>query len=159
MLFGVVLASVLALGATDTAFARDKRCHDYDGRGYRPSGYDGRDAQISNRIAKDEYLIRRWGGTGRHEKVVRWAHEDIAKAQRNLDEYRYGGRRYDRVDDRDYYPYDRGYDRGYDPYDDRRDDPYYGSGSGYPIDAYGSFDIKRDWPYLLGGMLGTYSGR
>ncbi len=156
VLSGVLLASFLALGAADTAFAEhNKRCR--NGDRYRPSRYDGQCGQVIQRIEHDRALIRRWSGTGRHQKVVRWAHEDLSKAQRKLDECRYNVRYGDP------YEYDRGYDpydvRGYDPraYDPRGYDPY--SGGGYPIDAYGSFDFKRDWPYLLGGVLGAYAGR
>ncbi len=165
VLSGVLLTSFLALGAADTAFAEhNKRCR--DGDRYRPARSDGQCGQVMQRIAHDRSLIQRWSGTGRHQKVVRWAHEDLGKAQRKLEECRYGARYGDRYDyDRGYDPYDvRGYDpREYDPraYDPRGYDPSYGGG--LPLGAYGSvdgsFDFKRDWPYLLGGVLGAYSGR
>jgi hypothetical protein len=102
--------------------------------------YD-RCGSVLERIDHDRDLIAQWQHTGRHQKVVQWAHEDIAKARQDL----YACR----SETRPGYGYDpyvypaRGYDDGY--------DPYYESDRG--------FDWNRDWPWLVGSMITGQLGR
>jgi hypothetical protein len=132
------------------AYGRD----DYRGSYGRVGGNDRCSAGAAVRINKDRAMIRRWEGTGRHQKVVQWARQDLANVQRDLANCRGQARNgyYDR--DVDYNPYDSRpvYDPSYDrdPYSGN-DDPYYGSDRG--------FDFKRDWPLALGAVLGAQIGR
>jgi hypothetical protein len=137
----------------------------YDRRGYDPyyAGAGGQCSAIVERINKDRATIRQWQGTGRHSKVVDWSKGDLRNAYRDLDRcrrdpsYDYP---YDNVswppryenDDRYYDP-----DYGRDPYSGRNpyDDPYYGGGNPYLGAIDGSFNLKQDWPLLLGAFLGA----
>jgi hypothetical protein len=161
----VILSGILAAALTLTlahpaaadpppwagVWRNGKQCRDGgDLRGgrFRASGYDPCSVLI-NRIRYDRSLIAQWQGTGRHEKVVRWAHEDIAKAQRELSDCR-SQARYDAAN-YGYDPYYQQPPRYYDPYSAAPygSDPYYGGG----------FEWKRDWPLLLGSMINGQIGR
>jgi len=128
-------------------------------RGYGGNGrYDQCSANFSARMNKDRGLINQWQGTGRHDKVVRWAYEDQAKAQRDLANCR--GQQYNRSYD-PYYGSNNGYDPyyrqsydprpSYDPYYGNGNDPYYGTNGG-------GFEWKRDWPLVLGTVLNGQVG-
>jgi hypothetical protein len=114
------------------------------------SGYD-RCGPVLDRIDHDRGLIGQWQNTGRHQKVVQWAHEDIAKARQDLYACRsetspaagsYGYDPYGR-------PPARGYDAGYPPQPGY--DPY--------SQSDGGFDWNRDWPWLVGSMINGQLGR
>lgn len=121
-----------------------------DDRGWRGTrrGY-GECASLLDRMDHDRDLIAQWEHTGRHQKVVQWAREDIANARRDLYECRSGGpyRSSPYGDGADCGPSAWGYgtDSGYDPYD-----PY---GRYGPYDPRDGFDWNRDWPLLLGALI------
>lgn len=113
-------------------------------------GYD-RCGPVLERIDYDRGLIGQWQNSGRHQKVVQWAHEDIAKARQDLYACRSetslapGAYAYD--------PYGRqparSYDAGYPPQ----------SGYGPYSQSDGGFDWNRDWPWLVGSMINGQLGR
>ena len=145
MLLSGVLAAGLSVSIVPQASARH-----WDDRGCD---------QVADRIDQDRSKIAEIGPTGRHRKALQWYQDDLRSAYRDMDQCRYGtdDARYDRD------PYYRS-SRSYDPsYDSGRYDPSYDSGdSGSYDDPYGGaigaavngdFDIKRDWPMLLGLFL------
>ncbi|MGH7821734.1 MAG: hypothetical protein ACREQ9_18380 [Candidatus Binatia bacterium] len=119
----------------------------YDSRrydGYRYGGGADRCAPIIARAEKAREGLRRWSGTGRHEDAQRAWREVLSRTPQRLRECqlanRNGGGRY--------YPGSYG---GYDePY---YDDPYYGGSVG------AGFELKRDWPLLLGPLLGQFGNQ
>jgi hypothetical protein len=122
-------------------------------RGDSHGGYFGakgyhRSNPIYDRINYDRSLIAQWQNTGRHQKVVRWAREDIAKAQRELAEYR---------SQRRFNPANYAYDPHSQPPPSY--DPYYAAQSGSDPYYDGGFDWKRDWPVLLGTVVNGQTGR
>jgi len=122
-------------------------------RRYDESRYDGRCAQVIDRIELDRSKIAEITPTGRHRKALQWYKDDLRNAHRDLDRCRYG----DDTAGYDPDPY-YGAGRSYDPYyDSARNDPYSDSGRYDPYyddaSADQSFDIKRDWPMLLGIFL------
>lgn len=98
---------------------------------------DGRCGQIIDRMNIDRGKIAEITPTGRHRKALQWYKDDLRNAQRDL--------------------YNCRNQVAYEPppsYDDRAYDPYYGRGSYDPYyDGNGSFDWKRDWPFLLGTLI------
>jgi hypothetical protein len=152
MLLSGVLAAGLSVSWASQASAKNCRRSD----GYLTSAYgdySDRCSQIRDRIDLDRSKIAEIGPTGRHRKALQWYQDDLRNAYGDLDRCRYGDdtARYDRED-----PYYRTRP-SYDPYyESRRAEPYYdNSGSYGPLGAAvdGSFDIKRDWPMLLGLFL------
>lgn len=170
LLFGAILAaSTLLIGAApaladpppwSAAYQKHhkhhgKYCkhpsHRYDaGRydrydGYRYGGGPDACAPVIAKAQKARDGLRRWSGTGRHGDAQRAWREVLARTPQRLRECRLA-KRYDRGG---YYPGSYGgYDDGY--YDD---DPYFGGSYG------GSFELKRDWPLLLGPLLGQYGNQ
>jgi len=162
MLLSGILAAALTLTIAPYAAAdpppwaraarQDKHCRDQGnlrGSQFGAASY-GRYNPLLARIQYDRSLIAQWQGTGRHEKVVRWAYEDIEKAKREL----YENRAPARFEPTHY---------GYDPYYRQRP-PYYGPNSApqYGRDPYyggDGFDWKRDWPLLLGTVINGQTGR
>jgi len=141
MLLSGVLAAGLSVSLVPQASARH-----WDERGC---------GQVADRIDLDRSKIAEIEPTGRHRKALQWYKDDLRDAYRDMDQCRYGAddTRYDRD------PYYRT-SRSYDSYDDERYDPSYDSGRyddpyGGAIGAAvnGDFDIKRDWPMLLGLFL------
>ncbi len=133
-----------------------RRNDGYYGNGYygggngRSRGDNTKDCgAIMDRMRNDQNKINEIGGSGRHKKALQWYRDDLNNAQRDMGRCRSGsidepyGNVYGSYDPRAYDP------RSYDPrsYDPSSYDPYYG-GSGD-----GSFDWKRDWPLIVGGML------
>jgi hypothetical protein len=121
---------------------------DFRGGHFAARGYD-RSNPIYDRINYDRGLIAQWQNTGRHQKVVRWAREDIVKAQRELSEYR-SQRRFNTAS------------YGYDPYSQQPPpsyDPYYPAQRQYDPYSDGGFEWKRDWPLLLGTVINGQTGR
>jgi hypothetical protein len=108
---------------------------------------------IRDRIDHDRSLIAQWEYTGRHQKVVRWAHQDISKARGDLYQCRSQARFDDAEDD------DLGSETtvGY-----FRDDlaPY---GDWVQVLVYGwawrPHNVDPDWrPYTRGRWLNTDYG-
>jgi hypothetical protein len=156
----LVAATILAVGAgplvteADAKHKHNRYCdHDRDGRYDRYERLDGRYrndrnlrydsgrcADVQRRISKARYEIQKNEGTGRHEDALRWFKNDLRKA--HAERVRYCGGRGGAWGWDDVY-----YDRDdYDRYDDGRYDPYYGGRE--------DFELKRDWPALLGLFMG-----
>ena len=160
MLLSGILAAALTLTLVPRVAAdpppwagvwrHDKHCRDQGNfrGGYLGAGGFDRCSPLLGRINYDRGLIAQWQNTGRHQKVVRWAHEDIAKAQRELSECRSQGR----FNTSNY---------GYDPYQQppRSYDPYYPTQRQYDPYYDGGFEWKRDWPLLLGTVINGQTGR
>ena len=147
----MLLSGVLAAGLSVSLVPRASARH-FD----RDEGYSGRCAQIADRIDFDRSKIAEIEPTGRHRKALQWYEDDVRDAYRDMDRCRYGddNARYDRDP---YYRTSRSsdpyYDNGrYDPsYDSNGYDDPYGGAIGAAVN--GDFDIKRDWPMLLGLFL------
>ena len=163
----LVAATILAVGVGPFVTEADAKKHkhnrycDHDRDG-RPDRYErrldngryrydtnryerydsGRCADVQRRISKATYEIRKNEGTGRHEDATRWFKNDLRKAHAERARY-CGGRGGSWGWDDAYYDRDVYEDR----YDDGRYDPYYGGGRE-------DFDMKRDWPALLGLFMG-----
>ena len=158
MLLSGILAATLTLTLAPQVAAdpppwagvwrHNKHCRDGDFRGgyLGARGYD-QCSPLVGRINYDRGLIAQWQNTGRHQKVVRWAHEDIAKAQRELYECRS-----QRRNTASY---------GYDPYSQQPPPSYayYPAQRQYDPYSDGGFEWKRDWPLLLGTVIDGQFGR
>ena len=137
----VVLSGVLAAGLSVSAVPQAAAKH-WD-RDFDESRYD-RCSQITDRIDLDHSKIDEIGPTGRHRKALQWYEDDLRNAERDLDRCRYGDETAS-YDPDPYYPNGRSSDPDY---DSGRDDPSYDDSN-----ADQGFDIKRDWPMLLGLFL------
>ena len=146
-LLSVMLAAGLSLGFAQTAAAKHYRDYDddCDRRGdYRDARYSAGDqcGEIYRRIDLDRAKIDEIEPTGRHRKALQWYKDDLRNAARDLDNCRYGRA--------DTYRTDRSYDPYYQP--GRYEDPSYGDDGDRP------FEWKRDWPVLLGTVIGGNLG-
>ncbi|HEX9815483.1 MAG TPA: hypothetical protein VGB18_00770 [Candidatus Thermoplasmatota archaeon] len=107
--------------------------------GYDPIIYE-RCGHVLNRVQKARTGLARWEGTGRHAKAVRAWREYIRTAPRRVEQCRVAALQNQR------YAHSTGW------YDE---DAYY-QDEYFP--GYGaSFDLKTQWPAILGGLLGQYS--
>jgi hypothetical protein len=178
MLAGVFAATLLAFPA-GRAFAHEdywkhehQRWHSnhpapkHPGKGWyknRAPSYErradtGRCAEAEARIDRAHTQIRKWEGTGRHEKVVSWYKGDLRNAQRALAECRSGRAGWN----------NREYGRGWDD-DDRYSAPWWRDSSYDPDDRYdqydryddpgSSFSLEENLPSLLGLFLGGSVGQ
>jgi hypothetical protein len=111
------------------------------GRGGSRASFNGRCGDVLSKIRENEYYVRRWQGTGRHEKIVRGARNDLPGQYRDLRECRSGSAG-------GYGRYSSYESSAYDDYDD---------GNGYGGNGYSGGDF--DWPAMVGGLLSGNLGR
>jgi hypothetical protein len=100
---------------------------------YDPIVYE-RCEPILEKIHRARAGLARWGGTNRHEDAQRYWRNYLRTAPRRLEQCRAAALRGET------FAFDQDEEFFYDP-----EFPY-----GRP------FDLRRDWPYLLGSLLGTY---